>query len=632
MKPISAPNFRAPNEGYKVYQRFRGLDLSTDETQIDDSRSPKMVNMISDSGGYPELRLGWRTVHRFAGSGKVNSVHPFVLDGVRHMVCHVGTKIMRLLAAGDAAGEVYTESVLLENVRDARSQGFYFGGMLWILTGGEMLRYNGIVCERVDSIAYIPTTTTGRAPTGGGKSYEKVNLLSAWRKNTFVADGTSKDFIVDTGKIDAGSTARVWLNDTEMTSGFTIDHASGKVTFQAAPAAPATAGTANLTVQFRKTTEGAADKINKCRVYTTFGVNTGSRVFLSGNPDAPATEWYSGLNDPTYWPDLNFIEVGTSSFAIVNYLKYQGELLIIKEDNRQENTVWHHAADFDDAGAAVFPLKEGVSGVGGVARHSVQNLRDDPLFLSPQGVYAPVLSYGVNQVQRNLQCRSERINPALTRMGDLSEAVSAVWDGYYILGVDGKAYIADANQSRDRGGYEWYYWENIPAHCFAVDGDTLYFGTADGRLCRLNNDLVDADGERLMAAYSDDGAPIRWEWRSKLDHLSAPTRYKSLLKRGNGLQLKSYTRGDCEVLLRTEKDFGEPVETVITDKFSFSDVDFARFTFNTLGVQQIIIKKKIKKFLFVQMILRGEALHNAAGVYAVALHYTINDYAKKKGG
>ncbi|MGL5513145.1 MAG: hypothetical protein ACRDBM_07975, partial [Sporomusa sp.] len=117
---------------------------------------------------------------------------------------------------------------------------------------------------------------------------------------------------------------------------------------------------------------------------------------------------------------------------------------------------------------------------------------------------------------------------------------------------------------------------------------------------------------------------------SKLDHLNYPTRYKSLLKRGNGLQLKSYTRGDYEILLRTEKDAGQLVDTVTTDKFSFSDVDFSRFTFLTQDVQEIIFKKKLKKFLFVQAILKGEAKENGAGIYALALHYTINDYAKKK--
>ncbi len=216
-------------------------------------------------------------------------------------------------------------------------------------------------------------------------------------------------------------------------------------------------------------------------------MGTGSRVFLSGNPKQPNTEYYCGLNDPTYWPDAQFIRVGTDNFPIVNYLKYQGELLVIKQDNRQENTVWHHAAELDpqtgtalfpltdnfpivnylkyqgellvikqdnrqentvwhhaaeldpQTGTALFPLREGVSGIGGIAPLSCQVLRDDPLFLSPQGVFAPVLTYSMNTIERNLQCRSTRINVRLGKEPNLKNAISAVWRGYYILCVNGHA-------------------------------------------------------------------------------------------------------------------------------------------------------------------------------------------------
>ncbi len=629
MKPMNVPSFAAQQEGYKVYQRFRGLDLSTDQTQIDDSRSPKMVNMISDSGGYPEVRVGWRTIHTFSGGGRVNSIYPFTLDGIKQKIVHVGTRLVRLVANAQGG---YDEITLLSGLNDQISNGLYFGGDLWILTGKEFIRYDGIHAKKVQDIAYVPTTSIGCSPTGGGTAFEKVNLLTPMRKNTFVANGTAKEFVVDTGSIDSGSTVKAWLNEKEITSGISFNAGSGKVTFATAPAAPAAAGVANLTIQFAKTTQGAIDKINRCTIFTTFGVNTGSRVFLSGNADEPATEWYSGLNDPTYFPDQQFINVGTSSFAITNYLKYQGELLVIKEDNRQENTVWHHTAEIDSTiGTAIFPLKEGVSGVGGCARFSMQVLRDDPLFLSPQGVYAPVLTYGINQVERNMQCRSERINTELMKETSLKDAVSAVWKGYYLLAIDDHIWVADANQARSKGGYEWYYWAGMPVSAFGVESVNLYFGTKDGRLCRLNDDLVDEDGERLMEAYADDGKPINWEWRSKLDAFVSPTRNKTLLKRGNGILLKSMTRAGCELYLRTEKDpEGQFVETIETDRFNFWDVDFGRFSFSTTDTQQIIFKKKIKKFKFMQVILKGKALNESAGVYIVALHYALNDYAKKK--
>ncbi len=626
MNPIDVPAFTSPLEGYKVYEKFRGIDLLTDETQIDDSRSPWAVNLISDAGGYPEKRLGWRTIHTFSlqdgQTPRVNGVWPFTLEGVDQVIVHVGTWLVRL-----ALG---MEILLRSGLTDARSTGFYFNGELWILTGGEFLHYDGDLVYNVADEAYIPTTTISAQPNGGGTSYEAVNLMTPRRKNTFIPDGQATAFTVDTHAIDAGSTVKVWNNGQQMADGFTFEPTTGKVTFSTPPAAPAAAGTATLTIEFQKTTEGAADKIQKCTVFTTFGVNNSTRVFLSGNPDQPATEWYSGLGDATYWPDNQSITVGAQDFAIVAYAKYQGELLVLKEDNRQEITIWHHTAELSDTGTTVFPLREGLGGLGAIGKYTVQTLLDDPLFLTPRGVFAPVTSYAYPNVQRSLQGRSDRINPRLILEPGLSEAISTVWNGYYILAVGGHAYVADSNQDRDKNGYEWYYWDNIPARCLNTRDDVLYFGTDDGRLCRLNNDLVDEDGERLMAAYNDDGDPIQWEWRSKLDSLRYPTRYKTLHKRGNGVQLKAFTRSTCEIWLRTEKDFGQKVDTPEADVFSFQDIDFGRFTFSSLDVQQILFKKKLKKFLFIQIILKGQNANEGFGLYSAALHYTIGSYAKRK--
>ena len=116
MKQISVPSFNTPETGYKVYQQFRGLDLSTDETQIDDSRSPWMVNMISDSGGYPEVRVGWRALHTF--SGQINGIFLFKLNGIQQMIVHAGTRLVRLMK--DDAGN-YTETTLLSGITDALS-------------------------------------------------------------------------------------------------------------------------------------------------------------------------------------------------------------------------------------------------------------------------------------------------------------------------------------------------------------------------------------------------------------------------------------------------------------------------------------------------------------------------------
>ena len=46
-RKVTVPDFTESEEGTKHYKRFKGLDYSTDETQIDDGRSPRAVNVMA---------------------------------------------------------------------------------------------------------------------------------------------------------------------------------------------------------------------------------------------------------------------------------------------------------------------------------------------------------------------------------------------------------------------------------------------------------------------------------------------------------------------------------------------------------------------------------------------------------
>ena len=59
----------------KKYGNFRGVDFSQSETMVDDSRSPHAVNLISDTGGFPEKRLGWRTLKKL--DGRINGIYHY---------------------------------------------------------------------------------------------------------------------------------------------------------------------------------------------------------------------------------------------------------------------------------------------------------------------------------------------------------------------------------------------------------------------------------------------------------------------------------------------------------------------------------------------------------------------------
>ena len=625
MKRVSVPNFSSPSIITRQYRSFRGLDYSADESQIDGSRSPLAVNMISDAGGWPQKRLGWRVLRRY--TGRINGIYPYRKDdGTIELIVHAGAAIYR-----DAESPVK----LRDSLKDDYSTSFYMANKLYILTGAQYLVYDGSSVKNVSDDAYTPTTSYGMKPTGSGTAYEKVNLLSPWRYNKFTGDGESKVYQLDVKDLDDGKTVTVKVDGTELKTGdFSVDYKAGKITFDTAPKKPAN-GLDNVEIKFCKTsklkdsTEKAESLILNCTICTTYGVSTEDRVFVTGNPKHPATEYYSGLGDPSYFPDINFVEVGSADWPILNYLKFQGDLVIVKEHNAQEYTVWHQSGELL-SGVAAFPLRPGVAGIGAIAKRGAQQLLDDAMFLTPRGVFARVNSVALAKVEQGVKCRSNRINRDILSRTDLKDAVSVVWDGYFILcfPATGECFVADSNQPQSNGGYEWYYWKNIPARVFAQETGVLWFGTSDGRLCRLNNDVTDKEGNIQMDAYNDDGQPIEWVWATKMDDFGNIGMFKNLTKRGCVIQFKTAVQSSCDIYLRTEKDFGVKKRSESLRQLDFEQLDFEKWTFNTLPNNIRSLKSKVKKFQQLQVILRGKELDEAFGVLEIVLRATAGNPVK----
>ena len=98
-----------------TYSQFKGVDFSTDPMLVDKSRSPYAVNLVSDSGGMPEKRPGWRVLHNF--DGQINGIWHCYINDADHYLCHAGDKIYKW------TGE--DQTVLCEGVNDARSTAFF---------------------------------------------------------------------------------------------------------------------------------------------------------------------------------------------------------------------------------------------------------------------------------------------------------------------------------------------------------------------------------------------------------------------------------------------------------------------------------------------------------------------------
>jgi hypothetical protein len=713
---------QAPALFTRQYAKFRGVDFSTDPAKVNPDRSPYAVNVVSDSGGYPEKRPGWSVLHTIAGSPAVNGLHFFVTSaGTLVYVAHIGTKLYTWDETAAVPVQIYATAA------NAKSVSFAYNGILYILDGTNYLSYNGTAVAAVTG--YIPTTVIGAPPAGGGTAFEAVNLIQAGRKNSFIGDAGTAEVAQlqissqaaangDVSIILNGATVNIAVLTTDTTAGIAIKIAAGTytgwtavalgdtVTFTAAAVgvksdslfdpgstgvlgnmitleqgaagatlyqldatgldatavtltiagvaktenthftvnrtngtvdftggssphgAPASGnGVDNVVITFYKTVSGYADRIKKCTIAAWFGMGNDSRIFVSGNSSYPNMDWQSGLYDPTYFPDTGYTKVGADTSAIVGYLRQFDNMLIIKADNEQDATIFKRTAELNDDNEAIFPLRAGVAGVGAVSKYAFGILRDDPLFLAKEGVFATTVGYGDVTQQRYAQERSYYVKPRLLRETNLQNAVAAVWKGLYVLCVNEHCYVADSKQKTGKSGtetagYEWYYWTNIPAVCFMVYGDTLYFGTSDGRICKfstLSTVYQFADNDEAIDAY----------WGTILDDDGDFMRFKTMPKMGSGVMIKPYSKSSVKVYLRSDTFLDTLVKTGETDVFDFGSVDFSEFSFSTQDAPEIIpLGVKVKKYKTLQIIVRNNELNEGFGVYGIIKRFMYGGFVK----
>lgn len=417
---------------------------------------------------------------------------------------HAGTKLYKMPDTKDVEPEE-----LFDGMNDARSSSWQFEDSLYIIDGKQLLVYDGETVKLVEG--KIPTLTIAKKPNGGGTDFDALNLIQPKFTELFAGNGTAKDYHLSfSGLDDTEVTAKIldsngdWADKKEGTD-FTVNRETGVVTFNTAPGNSPVGGEDNVSITAARTVEGYADKINKCTIGTLFGVNGASdRLFLSGNPDFVNYDWYSGQNDPTYFPDTGYSILGTPKSAIMGYSIINNYLATHKDENETDRNVIIRSGDLVDNEPA-FPIKNTMQGPGAIAKSSFAYLGTEPVFLTRLGIYA--ITPSDISGERYSQDRSYFINGALLKEENLENACCATFKDMYWLCVNGKAYILDSlqnlgttrNEPYSNRQYACFYRTNIPANVMWVKNNNLYFGDSEGRVLEFYTDPQDIE------SYNDCG-------------------------------------------------------------------------------------------------------------------------------
>lgn len=418
------------------YRGFRGIDFSRRKDEVYLYRSPDALNVWKNykgsNGNCIETRPDIELLKEYSDT----IFGLFFYNG--NKIVHSGTKLYK------------NDEVIYSNMAQHESKAFIYESNLYIMDGNKYLVYDGIAVKEVEG--YIPVTTTGKSPAGDGTKFQDVNLLTGIRKNMFVGDGTSKAYQLDVENFDSDYQVRAWINDVETTD-FTTTPDKGIVTFNTAPGAPGTVGQSNVTIQFRRTVEGYRERIEKCTLIEIFD----NRIFFSGNPDFPNVLWHSALDDPTYCSDLDYYEEGQDDAKVKSIVTGNNALWVIKEPSQSNTTIFYHNPALDDSYGKIYPSVHSSISTGCVAKGI--NFNDVICFFSERGMEGIT---GDVTTEQTLSHKSSLVDSKLLREANYRNLILEKWEGYLLVIIDNKIYLADSKGLFENNGSvenEWFYWE-----------------------------------------------------------------------------------------------------------------------------------------------------------------------------
>jgi hypothetical protein len=592
----------------RVYSNFRGVDFANEASLVNLSRSPDALNV-------------WKNYND--AQGECIETRP----GLR-LLGTIGNKILGIYALSDSKAVVHSGKYLYSwnNFPDTpmqitelfanmninnRTSFNKFGNYLYINDGDNYLRYDGTTLSNVSDNAYIPTTTIGRSPSGGGEMYQDVNLLSNKRINQFTADGTSVDYVLDAVGID--SVNKVVVNDVELSStAYSVNTGTGVVTFNTAPTAPAQ-GQDNVYITFTKTTPGYQNRISNCKKALIWD----NRMFFTGNASLPNVLFHCKLNDPTYISDLAYYEDGNSDSAIKDIVVGSDVLWVFKNKDQNNANVFYHTKTTSAEAGNIYPNKQGNIETG---CYSVAiNFLDDIVYLSKNGLQGIITAQLENK--QIISPRSHFVNSKMINNSDYYNAQMENWNGYLLVLVGDEIYLADSRQKTEYLSsyeYEWYLWKfNITPSLLKCYNGKLYMGDNEGNIY-------------CIEGTNDNGQAIESYWTTPMDNFKYPNHYKTTNKRGGIAKLKSIQNGKTKLAIRTERmsDF-EYLTQKNLNGFNFGDIDFENFSFENTKEVYLIYKIKKKKIHEISLKFYSDELDKPFGIYSIILEAFIGGYVKK---
>ena len=499
----------------RIYSNFRGVDFRGEEINI--VRSPDCLNVWKDYKETESIRTRPGMKRLVEVQSGLTIIGIYFYNGF--MLVHQDDSLCKYSLDGK-----YIEEVCA-GLNNLQSQGFIYEGIFYFKDGINYLKYDGSTIENVDG--YIPTTSIGRKPSGGGTMYEDVNMLSPYRINTFLGDGDSREFVLDAKNIDSDYKPIVEVNGEIVEKDkYEFSWEEGSVRFDKAPSEPETVGKDNVKITFKKTVKGYRDNIMKCTLLQVFD----NRVFFSGNPDYPNVVWHCSLNDPSYCSDMDYYREGMDTAQIKGMVAGNNALWVFREPSEANTNVFYHTPTLDEDYGKIYPSVHSSVSIGCVGK--AINFNDDIVFFSERGMEGISGDVTTEQVVAH---RSSLADRKMIAEKDYKNMILEEWEGYLLVFIGDKVYLADSRTAftnENHIEYDWFYWDmGKKITCTKVHDGVLYLGTEDG-----------------VYTLTDNECAIESYWVTPKDKFKYPHKLKTTNKRG----CVAEATGDISVYAKTE--------------------------------------------------------------------------------
>ncbi len=513
-----------------------GLNLWELDYRLKRSESPEMKNMMWRDGAL-NCRDGQVWIDNWIrGRSWAMADRPFHGKLIFHA--------SRSLYAVDPAEGSF--EILATGLEKNAGSFFRYGDALLYKNRGAYLRVicgEGGTLEAAPVAAYVPVTHINADPeTGAGDLYQPENRLSAEKTVWYNAKSGVSVYHLPEQNIDRVTAVTV---DGVTPEGYAVNAAAGTVSFQTPP--PVTDPPTNNTVRvtYAKADPAVRASIMDCDCGAVCGGTGALCIVLAGCPAQPNTYFWNGGHiamDPGYFPVQQYQLAGDSSEAITGFGKQQSYLVVFKSNAIGRTAV--SETKVDGRSLLEMPFVPINSELGCDRPRSICLVENNLVWAhSRHGVLR--LRDSSAAYENNVVGLSRKINGGGSVKGLLAdledEAACAIDDGHrYLLAANGHVWVWDYELSSPDDP-SWFYWTDIDARAFALDGQTLCHADSWGRV------------SRFQRVYADYGQAIDKVYRFAVEHFGGYDRLKNVNSVVLALRSDTNTTAELEYITDFER-------------------------------------------------------------------------------